>query len=240
MVPDHEPHRTTLPILVHHYYHTPCTTCVIAFIASPTLVYIVLPLNYLAGSASAGIKTTPLPHTSLNATGLVGRLTRLGYLGSLPGLVSTHPLCCFRSNHRQQYGYRRRKQTFGAPPEGETSTSLHRPNQWSPFSPVLTFALHEYQETAFRVRFQATSSGSHTQWCQWQCQWNGITFKQSEERATEAWRCPSKSDWKGNRRAETSKNDARAICQDTAVHLEEVSEQTAISNNTPTPYALPV
>ena len=237
MVPDHELHRKRLPLLVHHY-HTSCTTCVIAFIASPTLVYVVLSLDYLAGSASAGINTTPLPHTSLNATRLVGRLTRLGYLGSLPGLVSTHPICFFISNHYQQYGYRRRKQTFGAPPEGETSTSLHRPNQWRPFSPVLTFALYEYQETTFRVCFQATSSGSHVQWCQ--CQWNGITFKQSEERTTEAWRCSSKSDWKGNRWAESSKNDARAICQDTAVHLEEVSEQTAISNNTPTPYALPI
>lgn len=163
MVPDHEPHRKALPILVHHH-HTPCTTCVIAFIASPSLVYILLPLNYLACSASADVNTTPLPHTSLNATGLVGRLTRLGYLGSLPELVSTHPLCFFGSNHYQHYGYRRRKQTFGAPPEDETSTSPHRPNQWSPFSPVLTFTLHEYQETALRVRFQATTPSSHTQW----------------------------------------------------------------------------
>ena len=86
---------------------------------------------------------------------------RLGYLGSLPGLVSTYPLCVFESNHCQQYGYRRRKQTFSPPPEDETSASPHCPNQWRPFSPVLTFALYEYQETAFRVRFQATSPSSH-------------------------------------------------------------------------------
>ena len=239
MVPDHEPHRKSLPVIVHHH-QTPCTTRAIAFIASPTLVHTVQTLNYLAGSVSAGINTTPLPHTSLNATGLVGRLTRLGYLGSLPGLVSTHSLCFFKSNQCQQYGYRRRKQTFGAPPEDETSTSPPRPNQWSPFSPVLTFALHEYQETTFRVRFQATSPSSHTHWCQWQCQWNGITFKQSEERTTEAWRCPSKSDWEGDRWTESTKNDAGAIFQDTAIHLKEVPEQTAISNNTPTPYALPI
>ena len=150
----------------------------------------------MCSSAFADIQFVPPSPTSLNATGLGVELTGLGYLSSLRELGSTQSLQLSIFNSRQRHGYRRCKQTFRAPPEDEASTSPHSPDQWSTFSPVLPFALHEYEKTALWLQFQTTSARPHAQWCQWQCQWDGVALEQSEERATEAGRCTAKSKWK--------------------------------------------
>lgn len=234
MVPDDETHYNTFPTPVHQH-HTPRTTCLITSVASPIPRDVISVLEIPLSGAFADIDFAPPAPTSLNATGLVGKLTRLGYLGSLRELDSAQSLHSSNFNCNQHYGYRRRKQTLGAPPENEASTPPHRPNQWSPFSPVLPFALHEYEETAFWLRFQTTSPGPHAQWCQWQCQWNGVAFKQSEERTTEAGTCTTKPEWERDRWAKGAEDDTGAICQNAAIYLEEVSEQTAVTHHTSAP-----
>ena len=242
-VPNDEPHYIIThldPISVptYHLYHP--SDSINSYANSPTPWYTATSLDSLCSSTSVQITSGLLTPTSLNATRLGGKLTGPGYLGSLLERDSTQPLYISNFNNGQRHGYRCRKQTLGPPPENEASTSPRCPDQWSSFSPVLPFALHEHKETTFWLRFQTASSRPYDQWCQRQCQRNGGALKQSEERPTEARRCATKSQWERYRWAKGTEDGTCAICQNAATYIEEISEQAALTHNTFAPYALQI
>lgn len=97
MVPD-EPRTSHCDTTLQHFL-TPILTTIHtsyhqsdAFIPSSTSRHFTFVLINVCSSAFADVKFSPLSPTSLNATGLGGKLTGLGYLGSLLELNSTRSL----------------------------------------------------------------------------------------------------------------------------------------------------